>query len=61
MDGFALKWGWVDCVMAVVDVTRERMSEVWRMNIVEFLNLLCYIKDRNEHQKQMMEKWKKEN
>ena len=61
MDGFALKWGWVDCVMAVVDVTRERMSEVWRMNIVEFLNLLCYIKDRNEHQKQMIEKWKKEN
>lgn len=61
MDSFTQKWGWVDDVVAVVEVTGETWSEVWRMNVVEFLNLLCYIKDRNEHQKQMMEKWKKEN
>lgn len=47
--------------MCVVEVTHERWSDVWKMNVVEFLNLLCYLKDRSEHQKELIEKWKKEN
>ena len=47
--------------MSVVEVTNETWTRVWKMSIVEFLNLLCYLKDRNAHQKELIEKWKKEN
>lgn len=29
------------------------------MNVVEFLNIICYTIDKNEHDKEKIEQWKK--
>lgn len=44
---------------SIADTTHETWDNVWQMNIVEFLNILCYIKDKNEKRKREVEQWRK--
>lgn len=53
-NSFQSKWGWLASVDSVSETIREPWGVVFKMNIVEFLNILSYIKDKaNEHKRQM--------
>ena len=57
--GFGRKWGWISCIDAVSETCRCPWETVWAMSAVEFLNILCYRKDKNEKEKMEIEKWKR--
>ena len=44
---FSDKWNWVYQVKQVSDMVHSSWREVFEMNIVEFLNILSFIKDYN--------------
>ena len=50
---------WVGCVDAVSETCRCSFNEVWEMPVIEFLNYLCYRKDKMEREKRQMEKWRR--
>lgn len=43
----------------VASITHLDWNKVMEMHIIEFLNINCYIRDKNEYEKQQMEKWKR--
>mgnify|MGYP003289428349 CR=1 FL=1 len=43
----------------VSEITRYNWGEVLKMNIFEFLNILCYGRDKNEEQKRQIENFKR--
>lgn len=43
----------------VSDITKYTWGQVFEMNIIEFLNINCYIKDKNNYEKEQQEKWKR--
>ena len=49
------KWGWVDYAVIVKEIKSITLDEVFEINIVEFLNLVCYHKDKNEYEKKQQE------
>ena len=54
--GFADKWGWIDSIRVISDLVHSPWDEVFKMNIIEFLNLLCYSKDlAAERERQLKE------
>ena len=57
--GFSYKWGWIFNVDRVSETMRISWNEAFKMNIVEFLNILCYIKDKGEWEKKQMEEYKR--
>lgn len=40
---------------------RESWDTVFRMNVREFLNILCYSKDKADYEKRKIEEYKKKN
>lgn len=36
-------------------------DRVYKMPAMEFLNVICYIKDKTEEEKRELDKWKKKN
>ena len=58
---FRDRWGWVANVDLVSETIRESWDHVFRMPAIEFLNIICYCKDKAEDQKAQIAKWKKEN
>lgn len=38
---------------------KKSWDEVFSMNILEFLNVICYIKDKGEKEKADIERWKR--
>lgn len=40
---------------------RVSWDYVWKMPVMEFLNVVCYRHDKDEEQKRQIEKWKKQN
>jgi hypothetical protein len=40
---------------------RTSWDYVWKMTAIEFLNIICYRKDRAEEEKKQIEKWRKSN
>lgn len=58
-DSFSVKWGWIANVDAVSETCRCSWDDVWKMSVVEFLNLLCYRKDKSEKEKRDIELWKR--
>lgn len=57
--GFAARWGWVACVDSVSETCRCPWEEVWKMNALEFLNVLAYAKDKAEKRKHDIEAWRR--
>ena len=56
---FAKKWGWLNLVREVSDTTHLSWADVFSMNILEFLNINCYIRDYNNWQRSEMDKWRR--
>ncbi len=40
---------------------RTDWGTVYRMPVIEFLNVISYIRDKGEEEKKELEKWKKRN
>ena len=43
----------------VGDTTNSPWSVIWGMSALEFLNILCYVRDKEERDKQALEAWKR--
>lgn len=55
---FGDSWGWIYQVDTVSETVRVSWDEVFKMNIIEFLNILCYIKDKKKEEERQMLKLK---
>ena len=55
------RWGWIANVDGVSETMRVSWDHVFSMPAIEFLNVICYMKDKAEDRKAQIEKWKKEN
>ena len=60
-DGFADKWGWIANVDRCSETIRESWDYVFRMPVMEFLNILSYRKDRDDREKAAIEELKRKN
>lgn len=38
---------------------KKSWDDVFAMNVVEFLNVICYLNDKAEEDKRRMDQWKK--
>lgn len=56
---FAAKWGWTFNVETVANTTHVSWNEVWEMNLIEFLNILSYCRDKAAWEKEEQKKWQK--
>lgn len=45
----------------VSETLRCEWDKVWRMSVLEFLNIIAYRKDKAEEDKKQIERWKKTN
>lgn len=43
----------------VSNTTKLTWDEVFEMNIIKFLNINCYLRDKAEWERQQQEKWKR--
>lgn len=58
-DDYSRKWGWLAMVDTVSEITRLNWQEVFKLSVIEFLNIACYARDKAEHEKQQVEAWKR--
>lgn len=54
---FAKKWGWISSVDAVAKTVNTNWDVVFEKNVVEFLNILSYSRDKAELEKQQMKEF----
>ena len=54
---FARKWGWLSMVNEVSDITKLTWYQVFEMTVVEFLNICCYSRDKNNWEIAQSKKW----
>ena len=47
---FGERWGWFTAIEAVAEVKKINFDEVTELKVMEFLNFLCYIKEKNNRQ-----------
>ena len=55
---FNKKWGWISCVDTVAHTMGVSWDVIFEKNVVEFLNVLCYTRDKAELEKQQMKEFK---
>ena len=51
---FADKWGWISNIKIVSDMVHSSWDIVFKMNIVEFFNILSFTKDYNAERERIM-------
>ena len=56
---FDEKWGWIANVDAVSELCHCSWDDVWRMQAMEFLNILSYRKDKLKRQEAELDEWKR--
>lgn len=54
-----MKWGWIAWVDTVSETCRCSWNDVFRKPAMEFLNIVCYTRDKNEERKRSIEAWKR--
>ena len=57
----AISYRWFCCIDAVSDTLRLSWHEVYGIPIIEFLNVLGYLKEKAAHEKAALEAWKRKN
>lgn len=53
-NSFADKWGWIDSIRVISDLVHSPWDIVFKMNIIEFLNLVCFSKDLAAERERIM-------
>lgn len=56
---FGNKWGWISMVDRVSETIRESWKVVFDMGVMEFLNILCYSKDKAAFEKKQIDDYVK--
>ena len=52
---------WMGCVDVVSEALRISWHEVYHVPVIEFLNILAYVKEKRRKEKEALEKWKMNN
>lgn len=58
-EGYSEHWGWIITLDSVSNGRREMWDYWTEMGIVQFLNYLSFIKDKNKHEREMIEQEKR--
>ena len=56
---FNKQWGWFNWAVQVKEIKSIPLDDVFEIGIVEFLNILCYIKDKNALERKQQEEYMK--
>lgn len=56
---FNKRWGFFSWAIQVKEVKSITLDEVYDINIIEFLNIMCYIKDKAELDRKQQEDYLK--
>ena len=56
---FYEKWGWIATINDITNNDRTKWDYFFKMNVIEFLNTVSFYKDKNEHEKQIIERAKR--
>lgn len=56
---FTQKWGWIDAAVRVKEIMGITLDDVFAVNIIYFLNILSYSRDKGEFEKRQMDNYKK--
>lgn len=59
VDEFVWRWGWIYSVDIVSDTMKLSWHQVMDMNVIEFLNVRCYIKDKADWEKKRADEYKR--
>ena len=55
------EYTWLGCIDIVSETLRISWHEVYRISVIEFLNMLAYVKEKNRKEKEVLEKWRRNN
>ena len=55
------EYTWLQCIDIVSETLRISWHEVYRISVIEFLNMLAYVKEKNRKEKEVLEKWRRNN
>ena len=55
------EYSWLQCIDIVSETLRISWHEVYRIPVIEFLNILAYIKEKTRKEKEVLEKWRRNN
>ena len=56
---FTGKWGWVYVVDMISECLRVSWDDVYEMKVYSFLNVYCYLIDKNADEKRRIDEFKK--
>lgn len=56
---YSSKWGWIANVDVASECCRCSWDDIFAKSAMEFLNILCYRKDKIAKEKEDMDKWKR--
>ena len=55
------EYTWLQCIDIVSETLRISWHEVYRISVIEFLNILAYNKEKTRKEKEVLEKWRRNN
>ena len=55
------EYTWLQCIDIVSETLRISWHEVYRISVIEFLNILAYNKEKIRKEKEVLEKWRRNN
>ena len=55
------EYSWMGTVDVVSETLRISWHEVYRLPVIEFLNILAYVKERNRKEKEALKRWQQSN
>lgn len=58
---FSKRWGWISFVDTVAHTINTDWDTVFNKNVVEFLNILSYSRDKTELEKQQIKQFQNKN
>jgi hypothetical protein len=47
-------WGWIPIIDSISGEDPLRWEEVEKLNVIKFLNIVSYLKDKADHQRELM-------
>ena len=55
------EYTWLGCIDIVSETLRISWHEVYRIPVIEFLNVLAYVKEKNRKEKEALKRWQQNN
>lgn len=55
------EYTWLQCIDIVSETLRISWHEVYKLPVIEFLNILAYVKEKNRKEKEALKRWQQSN